>query len=178
MPRPTIKGIFVNSHVNAVRKKLGDAGLDRLRELFGAPLEFGTTENVPISTEVRLLECAVQLLSPTPVPKDRLAFESGRLHFRNFSTTPLGLMIFAIFRKKFKQAMLQANNLAQHVFVGTRFRSYDLGPNQIRVVMENNDYPVEHFQGFFQEWLGFAHLAGTVRPEVIGDIFEYTIEWT
>jgi uncharacterized protein (TIGR02265 family) len=175
--QPTIKGIFVNSHVKAVEKALGDWGLEQLELKFGQPLNFGMTDNVPIRTEIKLLECAVQLLTSEPIPLDKLALESGRLHFKNFTSTPLGLMVFAIFRNKLKQSLMQANNVAQHVFQGTMFRSYDIGPKSVKVVMENNDYPAAHFQGFFLEWMKFAQLQGKVNVEIIGDTFEYTLEW-
>jgi uncharacterized protein (TIGR02265 family) len=95
--RPTIKGIFVNSHLKAVRDKLGEEGVRQIELQCGKKISYKNSENVPVSDEVRILDCSIDILRPGEVPPSLLAFESGRLHFQNFSTTPLAKIIFSVF---------------------------------------------------------------------------------
>ncbi len=176
--KPTIKGIFVNSHVKAVRTLKGDNGIRALEKLYGKSLDFKNSENVPVRDEVRLIEYALDLLADKPVPIHERSFEAGRLHFRNFTTTPLARIIFSLFRKNFKLMMMQTENIAGHVFQGVTFSSVDLAPTAVRVVMENNDYPIDHFRGLFYEWMRFSGYAGTIEGrEISPNVYEYTIQW-
>ncbi len=176
--KPTIKGIFVNSHIGAVRKQRGDEGVVELQRRYGKPLVFRNSENVPIAEEVKIIEHALDVLSASPIPAPDRAFEAGRLHFRNFTTTPLARIMFSLFLEDFKLMMLQVHNIAGHVFQGVKFSSQELEPHGIKVVMENNDYPLDHFRGLFFEWLHFAGSTGTVAGEETAPCrFEYTIRW-
>lgn len=178
MGKPTIKGIFVLSHIKAVRHAKGEAGIRELKERYGQPLNFKNSDNVPVREEVKLIECALDVMSTTPIPPESTAFEAGRLHFRNFTTTPLGRLVFSFYRKKFKMLMLRAENIAGHVFRGVQFTSVDLGPSAVKVIMENNDYPIDHFRGLFQEWMNFAGLTGVVEAaETAPNRYEYTMRW-
>ena len=178
LPKPTIKGIFVNSHVERIKKDKGDAGIQELQHRFGKPLNFNNTDNVPISEEVRLIECTLDILGISSSDSHQRAFEAGRLHFTNFSTTPLAKIIFSMFRTNFKLLMLNTKNIAGHVFEGVKFESHDLGEKSVKVRMENNDYPIEHFSGLFSEWMKFAGLEGTVEAkEPEPNAYEYTMTW-
>lgn len=175
---PVIKGIFVNSHIKTVKRLKGDAGLRELEARYGHPIRFKNSGNVPVREEVRIIEAALQVLSDRPIAPEKLAFEAGRFHFRNFTTTPLAKLIFSVFRKRFKLLMLQSKNIAGHVFEGVKFSSEELGPKAVRVVMENNDYPLAHFQGLFQEWMNYAGHSGVVEArETAPNRFEYTMRW-
>lgn len=175
---PTIKGIFVNSHIKIVLQKKGKRGIKRLEALYGRPLQFRNFQNVPVREEVKIIEAALKVLSDHLIPESHLAFEAGRLHFRDFTTTPLAQIIFSVFRKRFKQLMLHSKNIAGHVFQGVRFFSQEMGPKSVKVIMENNDYPIDHFQGLFQEWMDFAGLKGTVvGSQTEPNRYEYTMNW-
>ncbi len=176
---PMIKGMFVNSHVVAVHEKKGTDGILELEKRFGKSLSFGNNESIPVREEVRLIECTLDVLSDTPVPPQERSFEAGRLHFRNFTTTPLGKILFSVFRNNFKLMMLQAPNIAGHVFIGVRFTATELGTHSVLVVMENNDYPIDHFRGLFAEWMIFSGLTGTVEAkETSPNRYEYTMTWS
>ncbi len=176
--KPTIKGIFVNSHIKSVQKKKGAAGLKKLEQLYGKPVRFKNSENVPVREEVKVIEAALQVLVDKPVPPEQIALEAGRLHFKNFVTTPLARILFPIFRKKFKFMMLQAKNIAGHVFQGVEFSAEDSGPKKVKVIMKNNDYPLEHFQGLFAEWMAFSGLKGSVEAQAITPThYEYPMQW-
>jgi uncharacterized protein (TIGR02265 family) len=177
-PRPTIKGIFVNSHIEAVRKLRGEEGVLALEHRYGKSLKFKNSEDVPVADEVKIIEYALDLLSPELVPEPEWAFEAGRLHFRNFTTTPLAQIIFSLFREEYKLLMLKTKNIAGHVFRGVHFASEDLGPKSVRVTMKNNDYPIQHFRGLFAEWMIFAGLVGTVvAEEPKPNTYQYTMTW-
>ncbi len=174
---PTIKGIFVNSHVKAVRNKLGEEGVKQLEQLFGKPLNFKNSENVLVKDEVKLIECVVRILEPNVEPAD-VPLEAGKLHFRNFSQTPFGRIIFSMFTDKLKLMMMQCQNIAGHVFNGVTFTSQDLGETKVKITMENNDYPLAHFKGLFEEWVKFSGKTGTVSAQKLGNgDYEYVLDW-
>lgn len=176
--KPTIKGIFVNSHIAAVRKALGADGVRRLEELYGKALEFKNSDDVLVSEEVKIIEYALDLLSTEPIPETERAFEAGRLHFKNFSTTPLAKIIFSLFRRDFKLMMLQSKNIAGHVFRGVHFDAKEIAPGKVILTMKNNDYPIDHFRGLFSEWMKFSGNEGTVTAlRIPPDVYEYTLEW-
>ena len=176
--RPTIKGIFVNSHLAAVRKALGDDGVRRLEELYGKPLQFKNSDDVLVGEEVKIIEYALDILSSEPIPEPQRAFEAGRLHFKNFSTTPLAKIIFSLFRSEFKLMMLQSKNIAGHVFQGVHFNAKEITPKKVVITMMNNDYPIDHFRGLFAEWMVFSGNKGEVTAvHIPPDVYEYTIEW-
>lgn len=176
---PTIKGIFVKSHVAAVRVKKGDDGVSELEKRFGRQLNFGNNESIPVREEVRLIECVLDVLSDTPVPPETRSYEAGRLHFRNFMTTPLGKILLSVFRNNFKLMMMQAPSIAGHVFEGVTFTAIDMGEHAVRIEMDNNDYPIDHFRGLFAEWMSFSGLTGTVEAkETRPDRYEYMMTWS
>ena len=175
---PTIKGIFVNSHIQMVRRELGEAGVRQLEERMGMPLRFRSTEDVPVRDEVRLIEHALDLTSRETFTGNARAFEAGRLHFRNFTTTPWAKVLFTLFPRNFRFMTLHAKTVAERVFSGVRFASEDLGEHTVRVTMENADYPIEHFRGLFQEWMTFFGYQGMVDARRLGSQrFEYTMHW-
>lgn len=176
--KPTIKGIFVNSHIDAVRSAKGDAGFQKLQECMGTPVAYKNGDDIPVSEEVRLLECAVEILANSPVDPTTKQFEAGKLHFRNFTTTPLAKIIFSVFKSNFKLMMMQTKNIAGHVFNGVQFSSEELGEKSVKVTMENNDYPIDHFRGLFSEWMEFAGYKGTVEAkETAPNRYEYLLIW-
>jgi hypothetical protein len=59
-----------------------------------------------------------------------------------------------------------------------RFESRDLGENTVKVVMENNDYPLDHFRGLFYEWMLYFGLTGAViGQETDPNRYEYVMRW-
>lgn len=175
---PKIKGIFVNSHIKIVREIKGEEGVRKLEKLFGRSLNFRNFEDVPVKDEIRIIELALDLLSRTPVPSEQRAYEAGRLHFKDFTTTPFARIIFSMFRSNFKLMMLKASHIAGHVFKNVIFEAEDLGPNEAKIFMYNNDYPIDHFKGLFQEWMSFAGVKGIVAAkELEGGGYEYHMKW-
>lgn len=179
MLTPSIKGIFVNSHISAVRAKKGEAGVLQLEKLYGKPIKFKNNDLVPIREEVKIIECALDVLAQKPIPENKKKFEAGRLHFTNFSQTPFAKILFSLFKTNFKLMMLQSPNIAGHVFEGVKFSALDVGPKSVLVTMEHIDYPIEHFQGLFQAWMDFAGLYGTITAnrKTNPDRFEYMMRW-
>src|SRR5262245_22308856 len=98
MDTPTIKGIFVRSHLQAVQDKKGSDGLATLAQKFGKPLLFSNLQDVPIKEEEKIIELCLELLEGYPVSESKLHYEAGRLHFRNFTNTPLARILFSVFK--------------------------------------------------------------------------------
>src|SRR3954468_16882438 len=94
---PTIKGIFVMSHVRALERAKGKEAVHELVERCGMRVRFKNTDNVPVRDEVTIIENVLDILSGKPIPHSRREFEAGRLHFRNFSRTPMGKLVLGIF---------------------------------------------------------------------------------
>lgn len=176
--KPTIKGIFVNSHIKALSTKKGDGAIAELEKRFGRPVIFNNSENVLISDEVKIIEICLDLLFEKQFSGRERAYEAGRLHFQNFSTTPLAKIVFSLFKNSFKIVMLNADKIAGHVFSGVRFSTQEISEKSVVVRMENNDYPLEHFQGLFSEWMSFTGLTGEVAAkETVDGAYEYIMSW-
>jgi hypothetical protein len=141
-------------------------------------MKFRNADDVPVRDEVRLITCALRVMRGHPIPARRLAYEAGWLHFTNFATTPFARIIFSAFRRSFKSLMLQSNNIAGHVFRGVVFRSEDIGPKAVRVTMDNNDYPLDHFRGLFAAWMAYSGHRGQVTGRRSGpNRYVYTARW-
>ena len=178
MQTATIRGIFVNSHVDAVRKLTGEEGVRLLEKRFGKSVKFGMMDPVPIRDEVKIIDLSLDILGDKPIPPDQRDFEAGRLHFENFSQTPLGEFLLSFFKNEFKLVMLRAPSIANHIFSGITFSSKELGPTVVAVTMSASDYAPEHFHGIFSEWMQYGGYRGRVEVAKLehGDI-EYTMRW-
>lgn len=175
---PTIKGVFVNSHIQAVRQRLGEEGVAELARRLGHPVSFGNTDDVPVRDEVRIIEHALDLTSPSRIPARSRAFEAGRLHFRNFTTTPWAKILFGLFPRNLKFMLLHAPTVAERVFKGVTFETHEIGPRAVRIVMGNNDYPLDHFRGLFHEWMHYFGMKGEVRASLTSHgLYEYEAIW-
>ncbi len=175
LPIPTIKGIFVKSHIKVVIAKKGKEGLRKLELAYGKPLDIKNFDDIPVREEVKIIECALDILKPG-IPLHMRAYEAGKLHFVNFSGTPLGKLIFSTLPKDFKFMMMHAKYIAQHVFKNVKFTTIGFGESSFKVIMENNDYPIEHFQGFFQAWADFFGQNIKIEARERGQgRFEYTM---
>lgn len=179
MPKtPTIRGVFVNSHIHTLEREHGTAAVQRLREKFHRSIEFGDAEEVPVRVEVELLEAVVDIISGVKLTQTERETEAGRLHFRNFSTTPLWHVLMSVFGQNTKLLLMQSSVIAGRVFRGVKFASEDIGERSVRITMENNDYPLEHFLGFFEEWIKSAGLNGYVEGYARSEhTYEYLISW-
>ncbi len=76
------RGIFVASHVGAVRNAKGKIGSQELEQQLGKPLNFGGTELVPILDELKIIDLSLDILSDNLIPQSPPEYESGRLHFK------------------------------------------------------------------------------------------------
>jgi hypothetical protein len=167
----------VNSHIKAVRNLLGDEGVRELARRLGHPIDYGDTQDVLVRDEVRLIEYALDLTSPIPIDPEDRAFEAGRLHFQNFTTTPWAKMLFTLFPRNFTYMIKHAPLVAERVFKGVQFRTRALNPRTLIITMENNDYPIDHFRGLFTAWLEYFGETGTIVGQDLGDRrYEYIIE--
>jgi hypothetical protein len=161
--KPTIKGIFVKSHIRALEHERGTDGVAELERRFGKSVSFASNDDVPVSDEVEILEHIVDITSPALLSREERELEAGRLHFRNFATTAVWLLIQQIFGTNLKFLLMQSSKIAGWVFRGIEFVSEDVGPTSVKITMFNNDYPLEHFQGFIEQWLRYSRVQGIVE---------------
>lgn len=176
--RPKIKGIFVNSHIKAVLRQKGPQAVEELEKRFGSPLRFKNSDDVPVRDEVRLIELALDILSDPAPPASARSFEAGRLHFRNFITTPFAKIINPLIRFEFHHLIYRLSSVAEYIFRGVKFSTREIRPNCAEVILENNDYPLDHFRGLFHEWLEFSGQKGSVTAAVVPpNKYVYTVEW-
>ena len=175
---PTIKGIFVNSHLNKVRRDLGEDGVKKMEKMLGRPVRFRNSEDVPIAYEIEVIETALEILSGGTIPSENLSFEAGRFHFKNFSNTPLGRMLFSVFKDQ-EMVLLKSKYVAQYVFKGVSFNSKKMAEGRIMVSMEGGQYPLEHFRGFFSEWMSYAGYIPRVQADKAGpETYIYILDWS
>jgi hypothetical protein len=174
-PTPTIKGVFVMSHVRALALAKGEEAVHELVERCGRRVRFKNGDDVPVRVEVEIIEHVLDMLAGKRIPAGKREFEAGRLHFKNFAETPLGGMVLML---NFRTALMRAPWIARRVFRGVEFSSQELSKNCVAITMGNNDYPLEHFQGFFKAWMQYAKRKGTVlaRENPEGE-YIYTIKW-
>lgn len=173
---PTIKGIFVNSQVASVRKAKGEEGVRELERRYGKPVKFTNTENVPVEEEVRLIREAIQIINDDKITPENLEFEAGRLHFRNFISTPLARLILGAITN-LKYLFLHSKYIAEHVFNGIVFISEDLGGEKIKITMEGGAYPLDHFKGLWWEWCDyFGYKAKVGALQLAPEKYEYIVD--
>lgn len=178
MVRPTIKGVFVKSHINALKSLRGEQSLLELEKRYGKPLTFKNADNVPVSEEEAIILHSLDILNNDSISGSERDFEAGRLHFKNFTQTPLARIIFPVFKSQFKLMMMNSNSIAGHVFQGIVFESTELGDKKVEVKMENSEYHPDHFRGLFYEWLTYAGFTGEVKvTQLAPKTHVYTISW-
>jgi uncharacterized protein (TIGR02265 family) len=151
----TIKGVFVQSHVRALRERAGDQAVEELARRFGAPVRFAALQDVPVRDEVRIIELTLDLMSEHGLVGPARAEAAGRLHLTNFSRTTLGSMLLNTgprTPKGFISLLMSAPTIARSVFAGSNFNTKE-HQDCLVVTIDNCDYPPEHFAGFFNEWM-------------------------
>jgi hypothetical protein len=176
--RPTIKGIFVLSHIRALEKERGKKALAELRKRYGKSLNFRPADNVPIDDEYEILGHIIDMTSAKKLTDEERAFEAGKLHLKNFATTPMWLILDPMIRHNPKWVLLQSKYIAELIFENVSFESHDLNQNAVQLVLHNaQGYPLEHFQGFLYELMAAARLTGAVESGVDHGAYVYTISW-
>lgn len=162
------------SHVRALARVKGEGAISELVERCGKRVRFKNSDNVPVRTEVLILENVLDMLVGKKMPAGKREFEAGRLHFKNFAETSLGKVVLLF---KFKTALMRTPWIAKRVFRGVEFSSRNLDKNTVEITMRNNDYPLEHFHGFFKAWMQHAKFRGTVTAKESAGDYVYTLRW-
>jgi len=167
------------SHVNKLRHEKGEEAVHELERRFGSSVKFKNMQDVPVRDEVRIIELALDILGGAPVDVAELAYEAGRLHLRNFMGTAFGVIISSALPKSrdgFRMLLLRSGYIARHVFKNSNFNARSDG-NDVIVAMDNSDYPIEHFRGFFTEWMSYWGLEApnVSARETTPHTFEYVM---
>jgi hypothetical protein len=175
--KPTIKGAFVNSHIQALRNQNGEEAVKELQRLFGKSLVFRPEDDIPIVDEVAILEHIVVMRGDSPDEVTR-RYEAGQLHFKNFTTTYLWRIIGPLVEANVNILLLNTKHFANFVFRNVTFNSEALNARAVKVRMTAIDYPIEHFEGFFDALLARAKLSGHVESIELPTGYEYVIRWS
>lgn len=177
---PTIKGLFVNSHVATLQRRMGNAAVEELARRFGGPVHFGAFESVPLRSEMELLEHSMDIMQPGAWSGSAHRAEAGRLHFRNFCDTPLGSALMRSLPHtpgSFRTLLHNTPSIARIVFDGLIFESVDVHEGMTLTVI-NCDYSPEHFRGFFEEWMHQWGITGSVRARTLSEgVCEYRLSF-
>jgi uncharacterized protein (TIGR02265 family) len=181
-PIPLIKGIFINSHIKRLERKQGKEGILLLEKNLGRELKYANLQDYPVREEVELIEHMLDILHPGLANPETRSFEAGRLHFVDFSCTQFGKVILSAYPKTadgFMQLFKQLGTVAKFVFKNSNFTSKALGITRGLAVMENNDYPIDHFRGFFCAMMEYWKLKGisVEENETAPRRYEYTLSW-
>jgi len=160
----------------------GDEAVIEREFRLGRLLKYDNFSDYPVREEIELLEHILDIIHADHMDPRERAFEAGRLHYQDFAGTTFGSMVMKTVPHTsvgFKTLLLRANYIARHVFKNTNFFAEDSGTEEVMVTMENNDYAIDHFKGFFYEWardwgLLFPHVDAR---ETAGKRFEYRIRW-
>ncbi len=161
----TVKGYLVRNHLKEFEKEAGTSGLKVLRKRYGKPFDFENNDWVAVSEEAELLGHMVDILSSKRVSDEERDFETGKLHFKYFSLTPLAVILFSLYREDLNTFLLNLDKIAGHVFGGLKISSQKVGKRSVRVLIENSDYPLKQFEGFFTGLLAFAGFEGEVEAK-------------
>lgn len=164
--------------MRSLERERGSEGVRELERRLGHAANYQNMDDVPISEEVAILEHIVDILSSEPLSQSARELEAGRLHFRNFATTPLWTLVDSLLGSNPKFILMQSSKIAGYVFQDVEFVSEDMGEREVKITMFNNEYPIEHFQGFFEEFLIAFGLSPQVKAAALSrDRYEYTLSW-
>ncbi|MES2203324.1 MAG: DUF2378 family protein [Patescibacteria group bacterium] len=177
-PTPTLKGLFVNSHINRLREKKGEEAVKELERRYGSRVVFKNLEEIPVREEVRIIELCLALSNPAAAAAPDATELAGRLHYENFSQTGLGQVLLSSMPhtpQGFKTLVLNSGSIGRSVFKHTNFSTTENNGTLV-VTMENTDYPLKHFEGFFSAWAEqYGLQPGSVSSKAEGTTHRYTI---
>lgn len=175
---PALKAVYIQSHIRALFDERGQAAVDELQRRYGKLLSFESDEYVPVRVEVEILGHIVDICTPKKLSSDERALLAGRLAFKNFTSSFLWRTLMPLVRTNPKAVLMRAHYIASQVFQGIVFTPEDTGATTVKMRLENNDYPLEYFQGFFEEGLMTSRLTGAVEADTdSGGAYIYTITW-
>lgn len=177
----TVKGMMPKSHIDRVRRDMGEEGVRELERRYGKSLHFTNDEEVPVSEEVAIAFLAFDLLGLIPEEGETRDFAVGRFHFRNFATTPYGqLMTKEEVCHDWKHTFLHMYDTSSHVVRHERFRVDDLGEKKAGLEWFNSDFPVDYWSGWIFEWAAACGIDVRVTGKVVEppNHYYHTIEIT
>lgn len=173
-----IKGVFVNSHVKVLEKIKGKESIKALEKKLGRKANFKYLDDVPVSQEVKIIDFTLKELQKPSEGKKDMDFESGRLHFKNFVSTPYGRMLMSVLEKDIKKMLLSAPKFIKHIFKNVSVKSKEIDQKRVKIWFENSGYPLNHMRGVLYEWLVQWGYNGEVKARKISpNILEYIVKW-
>lgn len=175
--KPTIKGLYVNGHVDLLRAEKGEEAVLMLKDRLNFSIDFKDDDDVFVGDEEKLIDECLRILRPD-ISEDQFHVESGKFHFTNWAKTPWSKQLFALLPPDFKYMMLHLDIMSIKVFKNYPFKGVDLGPTQVKITTKNDYYNLDHWRGVYMAWLEAFGLKGSVLAEVTAPHeYAYTLTW-
>ena len=176
---PMIRGKYVRSHLKSIESDYGPNVATALRKRFVDRLAIRKREFVPIQLDNELFGATVDLLHAEQFAPERRSYEAGRLHFRAFSKGMLWQIVSGIFGKNLRLLLQQSPLVTAGIYRDVQFSAEPYGERSGLITITNQGYPLEHFRGFFEEYLAGSGFNGYVEVQRLdGNRIAYHISWS
>jgi uncharacterized protein (TIGR02265 family) len=175
--KPTIKGLYVNGHVDLLRAEKGEEAVKLLKERLGFPIDYKEDDDVFVGDEEKLIDECLRILKPG-ISEDEFDVQSGIFHFTNWAKTPWSKQLFSLLPPDFKYMMLHLSVISLKIFKNYTFEGEELGPTKVKIITKNDYYKLNHWKGIYTAWLAAFGLKGTVEAEAVAPHeYSYVITW-
>ena len=172
----TIKGVFLKSLVDLVKKKKGQEGIEALEKAYGSDLKFHSVQNYPMETEIKLIRAAMTVVYGKY--EEDLEWEFGKLTFTTYADSLIGKTMFSLLGKEFRKIALNADRVINTVTGNLIIEVEDLAINKVRVRIGNCPHHIGHFGGVFMGAIESFGYKPKVETEVLGEgDYNYFLEW-
>lgn len=172
----TIKGMFLKNLISMVKKDKGVEGLQRLEEEFGEKINFSAMSDYPIEIEMKLHKAIMQVYFGEVNLKNYRKLGQMNMHY--YTESIVGKTIFSLVGKDLKASALKAQKFTDTIASGIQIEFTDLGETKMKAVIRGLPYPIEYYQGIFEESLNYFKKKGTVSAKKTApEEYVYITEW-
>lgn len=172
----TIKGMFLKNLINMVKQDKGAEGLKKLEQEFGDKINFSAMRDYPIETEMKLHKAIMKVIfGEESLDNYR---KLGQMNMHYYANSIVGKTIFSLVGKDLKSSALRAQKFINTIASGIKIEFTDLDETKMKTVIQGLPYPIEYYQGIFEESLKYFKKIGTVTTEKTGpDEYTYIADW-
>jgi uncharacterized protein (TIGR02265 family) len=172
---PKVKGVFLKSLVDVVKKQKGPNGLERLRNEYGQ-IDFRGFSDYPLKDQARLNKIASKIIFGSYSPQAE--YEFGRLSFKTYLDTIIGRTMFALIGADPLKIAKALPKILGAVMTGVTILIEEVGPLKVKITMQNIPFHIRHYEGACAaaaEHFGYkAKILSTLLPN---QDFQYLVEW-
>lgn len=172
----TIKGMFLKNLIGMVKKDKGIEGLQRLEKEFESKINFSAMSDYPIDVEMKLHKAIMEVYFGMITPENYRKL--GRMNMRYYTESIVGKTIFSLVGKDLKSSAQKAQRFIDTIASGIKIELTELGEKEIKAVIYGIPYPIEYYQGIFEESLNYFKKKGTIKAKKSGlDEYTYIAQW-